>query len=147
MVKEDDTTQSEEGDTIHALQFKANTQDSQFGKLSMLLSRLKTLVVCLVHADGRDNYEHRLPMVITPTWTFRFVRLMIILVPLLSLVPGGLASLFAPFAEQGLPFVYTLTFWMHLSKLLGVFLGSLVFITLIDRLQLLYQWRRQGGRF
>ncbi len=147
MVKEDEKSQSEEGDTIHCLEFKATAEEGQLGKLRMLLSRMSTLAVCLVYADGRDRYEHRLPMLITPTWAFRFFRLMIIFVPLLSLVPGGLISLFAPFATQGWSFVYTLTFWVHLSKLLSVFLFSLVVMTLVDRFQLLYQWRRQGGRF
>ncbi|ETW97710.1 MAG: hypothetical protein ETSY1_21575 [Candidatus Entotheonella factor] len=147
IVKEDEPTQLEEGETSHSLQFKANAQEGYFGKFHMLLSRLNTLVAGLVYADGRDSYEHRLPMVITPSWAFRVLRLMVIFIPLLLLMPGGLASLFAPFAEQGLPFVYTFAFWGYLAKLLGVLLCSFVLSTFIDRLQLLYQWQRQGGRF
>lgn len=132
----------EDGRATRWLDFDARGDERWLWHLRGLFSRVEHLVVRLEYADGRDDYEHQLPIVITPGW--KLVLWSIFGVLLLAVLPQIVQRLAhfeiaRPAWSQVWQALLGPTVWLAVG---GLTIGLWLAIITIDRVQLLQTWRR-----
>lgn len=133
-----------DGRPVHWLSFEPLHRESWPWYLRSLFSRVETLAVRLEYGDGRDDYEHSLPLVITPTrlWVL-WSLLSVAVLYFMSSIINHLLNL-----DTDLP--ARIAYLRDLSQEPSVWLGlaSIVvvpwlLVTLLDRINLWVGWRKR----
>jgi hypothetical protein len=134
---------SMDGRSAHCLSFEAIQHDAWPWYLRSLFSRVETLTVHQEYDDGRDDYEHSMPLVISPTraWVMWSLLSVAVLYFVSALINHMLKL------DGDLPQVTAYVQNLSRTPLLWVGLASLVIIpwlliTLLDRLNLWMCWHR-----
>lgn len=135
--------QGEVGLATRWLDFDARGDERWLWHLRGLFSRVERLVVRLEYADGRDDYEHELPIVITPGW--KLVLWSIFGVLLLAILPQAVQRLThveisQPLGSQVWQVLLGPNVWQAVG---GLTVSLWLAITAIDRVQLWNDWRKR----
>jgi hypothetical protein len=135
---------SMDGRAIHWLNFEPVHNDTWPWYLRSLFSRIETITVRQQYSDGRDDYDHCLSLVITPTRTW--VLWSLLSVATLYLVSAVINQMLK--ADADLPSLITHLHDLSRMPLLWVGMSSLVMvpwllITLLDRVKLWAYWQRE----